>query len=88
MEEIAVMIHSSANILISDIQSQRQLSAAERGDIELNVVESNSYLLLKGVAELYANHKVTGDKLISIEKESENFQFETDILLLRRIIGI
>jgi signal transduction histidine kinase len=87
MEEIAVMIHSSANILISDIQSQRQLSAAERGDIELNVVESNSYLLLKGVAELYANHKVTGDKLISIEKESENFQFETDILLLRRIIG-
>jgi len=87
MEEIAAMIHSSANMLISDIQSQRQLSAAERGDIELNIVESNSYLLLKGVAELYANHEVTGDKLISIEKESENFQFETDILLLRRIIG-
>jgi signal transduction histidine kinase len=43
--------------------------------------------MLKGVAELYANHEVTGDKLISIEKESENFQFETDILLLRRIIG-
>ena len=66
MEEIAAMIHSSANMLISDIQSQRQLSAAERGDIELNIVESNSYLLLKGVAELYANHEVTGDKLISI----------------------
>ncbi len=86
-EEIAGMIHTTAKILISDIQSQRQLSDAERGDIELNIVESNSYMLLKGVAELYANHEVTGDKLISIDKESENFMFETDILLLRRIIG-
>lgn len=87
MEEIAGMINTSANNLVSDIQSQRQLSAAERGDIELNIVESNSYLLLKEVAELYSNHEVTGNKLISIDKESENFQFETDILLLRRIIG-
>lgn len=87
MEEIAGMIQTSAKNLISDIQSQRQLSAAERGDLELDMVESNSYQLLKEVAELYANHEVTGNKLISIEKESENFQFETDILLLRRIVG-
>jgi len=87
MEEIAGMIQTSAKNLISDIQSQRQISAAERGDLELNYVESNSFKLLKEIAELYSKHEVTGDKCISIEKESENFQFETDVLLLRRIIG-
>jgi len=87
MEEVAGMIQTCAKNLISDIQSQRQLSAAERGDLELNMVESNSFQLLKEVAELYASHEVTGNKLISIEKESEKFQFETDVVLLRRIIG-
>lgn len=87
MEEIAGMLQTSAKNLISDIQSQRQISAAEQGDLELNYVELNSFKLLKEIAELYAKHEVTGDKCISIEKESENFQFETDVLLLRRIIG-
>jgi signal transduction histidine kinase len=85
--EIAGMIHTSAHNLVSDIQAQRQLSAAERGDLMLNLTESYSNMILKGVAELYSKHEVTGDKLISIDPESESFMFKTDLTLMRRILG-
>lgn len=87
MKEIADMISTSSHNLVSDIKVQRELSAAERGDLMVDIVESNSYYVLKDVAQLYGNHEVTGDKVISIDQESENFMFNTDITLLRRILG-
>lgn len=85
--EMANLIHGSTNNLINEIQSQRQLSAAEDGDLEVNIVSVDSGVLIKEVQELYENHKVTQDKHILIHKESEIFTFDTDIMLLRRILG-
>lgn len=87
LKEIAGMIHTSALNLINDIEAQRQLSAAERGELEINIDIINSFWVLKNISELYANHVVTGDKLISIDRESEDFIFKTDISILRRILG-
>jgi signal transduction histidine kinase len=87
LKEIAGMIHTSAHNLINDIEAQRQLSAAERGELEINIDVINSFWVLKNITELYANHVVTGDKLISIDRESEDFIFKTDISILRRILG-
>jgi signal transduction histidine kinase len=87
LKEIAGMIHTSAKNLISDIEAQRQLSAAELGELKLYIDDTYSFYVLKDVAELYANHEIARNKLISIDKKSEDFLFKTDISLLRRILG-
>lgn len=87
ISEIAQMIHRSSDHLIGEIQSQRQLSEAENGDLELKIAESESISLLQQIAELYSQHEITNRKYISIDKNSESFLFETDALLLRRILG-
>ncbi len=85
--EISQMINRSAENLIEEVQMQRQLNAAERGELNINITESNSQTLLKQVAELYSKHDITNGKFISIDKASQEFQFKTDMVLCRRIIG-
>ena len=85
--EISQMINRSAENLIEEIQMQRQLSAAERGELDINMVNSTSLTQIKQVAELYSKHEITNGKFISIDKSSQEFQFKTDMVLFRRIIG-
>ncbi len=85
--EISQMINRSAENLIEEIQSQRQLSAAERGDLDLNITESSSLTQLKYIAELYSKHETTNGKIIKIDQTAEDFLFKTDMVLFRRIVG-
>ena len=85
--EIAQLINRAAENLIEEIQSQRQLSAAERGELYINITESTSIAQLEKVAEVYSNTEITSEKSIVINKDSEDFLFKTDMVLLRRILG-
>ena len=85
--KVADMIHQASNNLISEIVLQKEISAAENGDLELKIVEVNSQSILQQVADLYSKHEITAGKFIEIDANSENFSFKTDPLLLRRIIG-
>ncbi|WP_346860566.1 ATP-binding protein [uncultured Draconibacterium sp.] len=87
LASIASMIHKSADDLISEIQLQRELSAAERGEIELNYANVSSFSILSGVADLYSRHEVTKGKRIVIGEKSEDFILSTDAVLLKRILG-
>lgn len=83
----AQLINQSADTLLGEIRQQRQLSAAEKGDLELNIEEIESAATLRQVAELYANHEITGDKKIVINQKGTSFGIKTDPVLLRRILG-
>lgn len=85
--EVASMIHQASNNLVTEITVQRQVSAAENGDLKLKYSELESFPILQKVADLYSNHDITTGKHISIDKNAERFIFETDSLLLRRILG-
>lgn len=87
LQEIAGMINRASVNLINEIQMQRYLSSAENGDLTVEKHETESYQILKDLAELYSKHEIIADKYISIHKESENIMFSTDGVLLRRIIG-
>lgn len=90
LEEIysfAEMINQSADTLLSEIRQQRQLTAAENDNLELNIEEIESASILKQVLGLYTKHEVTGDKKIIISEEGEPFSIDTDPVLLRRILG-
>jgi len=87
LSDIANMIRRSADDLIGEIQLQRELSAAESGDLKLNYSKISSLSTIKQVADLYSKHEVTKDKEVIIDEVSEDFVFETDAVLLKRIIG-
>lgn len=85
--EIAQLINRSASSLVEEIKAQRNLSAAERNDYTLEFSDINSLELLQDLSNLYSNHEVITDKHIVIEPESEKFNFKTDSVLMRRILG-
>ena len=85
--ELSNLIKRSADSLIEEIQMQRQLSAAERGDLELKMSEIKSSELTREMKDLYANHELVKNKNIGIRESSEEFTFTSDRVLLRRILG-
>jgi len=85
--EIANLIHHSSNHLISEITLQQQISAAENGELELNYLSVDSLEILKQISDLYKKHELSINKNILLDSSSEKFIFETDTLLLKRIVG-
>jgi len=85
--EIAGIIETAANNLVEEIKTQREIGAAERGDLipEISSVESSSVLIQ--LASIYSGHSVSEEKTISIHPESLNCKFYTDPVLLKRILG-
>lgn len=87
MLDIARTINRAADNLINEIQTQRQLSAAERGDLNLHLTEHESISILKDVSELYQNHETNNRNEIRIDSQLDNVRITTDVTILRRIIG-
>lgn len=85
--ELSNLIKRSADSLIEEIQMQRQLGAAEKGDLELKMSEIKSSELTREMKDLYANHELVKSKNIRIKESAEEFSFTSDRVLLRRILG-
>ncbi len=85
--EIAQLINRSATSLVDEIKSQRYLSEAERNSYVPEYSKVNSLEILQSLYELYSQHEVVADKQIKIDSDSEDINFETDVVLLRRILG-
>lgn len=87
IQSIAKTIENSAVDLIDEIQEQRELCAAERGDLQAHFFEVDSMLILFEQKKIYANREINSGKLISIHHNAENHLVVTDKTLLSRIIG-
>lgn len=85
--EIASLISRACDNLVNEIQSQKQLVSAERGELIISLSPFASVEILQELAEMYSKHELIRDKCIIIDKTSQNFIVNTDISLLRRIIG-
>lgn len=85
--EIASLISRACDNLVNEIQSQKQLVSAERGELIISLSPFASVEILQELAAMYSKHEIIGDKCIVIDKSCQNFIVNTDISLLRRIIG-
>jgi signal transduction histidine kinase len=85
--EIAEMIHHSSERLIEEIQAQRQLSAAERGELEVSFDGTTTVGLMAEVAQSYARHPVAKDRQIAVEPAAQDVPLSTDPILARRVLG-
>jgi signal transduction histidine kinase len=85
--EIAGMVHHSSERLIEQIQAQRQLSAAERGDLEVTPSQTTTLTLMQEVAESYLGHPVAQGRRIEVDREAVDVPLTTDPVLARRVLG-
>ena len=86
MKQIADTIENASNNLIEEIQSQRELGSAERGDLTLHYTNLQTLDVLEELKKIYSNHEVNNGKKISI-RHSGNYTMLTDKVLLKRILG-
>jgi len=87
IKNVAKTIARAADNMVDEIQAQRQLVAAERGDLEPEFVTTTSLTLLNDVADLFSKHETVKDKVLYIAENLDDALVYTDPVILRRILG-
>jgi signal transduction histidine kinase len=72
--------------IIDEINLYRQLRAAEKGDIEVKIENVNSIELLESAIARISSHEVGKNKQILVADHSADIEFQTDKILLQRVI--
>lgn len=86
MHELADTIEGAAMNLIDEIQSQREISMAERGELTLRSSVFQTTEILEELKNLYSNHNLNKGKTITISN-CDDHEITTDRRLLTRILG-
>ena len=88
-DEINDLINKSeeaSQTILEEIMSYSKLRAAEDGDIVVKIEKVNTIELVRSAISRIGFHEVGQNKNIDIEKHSVSIDFETDKLLLQRVI--
>jgi len=72
--------------IIEEIQLQRQIYAAETGDLQIELGTVNSVKIINSVIGKIKFHEAGRDKKIYMTEDTTDIDFETDSILLQRII--
>lgn len=86
-DEIKHMIQMASEQLVEEILSQRQLMAAERGDLITSYADVNSLSIVREVADAYRKDSLARKRRLIITETSDDVLIRTDPVLLRRVIG-
>ena len=86
-DEFSVVIHKLSERIIDEINAQRQLIQAENGQLQTNLEPADSLTILKDTVETYTQHEIAEGKTIEIDSQSQNVQFNTDRVLISRVLG-
>lgn len=81
------MIAASVKQLIEEINCQRDLAAAEGGELSLFPGPINSMVLLQELVDIYAGHELAKDRHIHIDARTQGVCFESDRVILLRVLG-
>jgi signal transduction histidine kinase len=73
--------------LIAEIIAQRELAAAESGELSVSPVVLHSLDFLRGVKADYERHEAAQDRQIEIAPDAQAVAFVSDQILLGRIVG-
>lgn len=87
VKEIAETIENAAVNLIEEIQAQREIGSAERGDLQPNFEEVDACDILKELKQLYTNHELNFGKPINVFPSASKCSLRTDRVLLKRVLG-
>jgi nitrogen-specific signal transduction histidine kinase len=84
--ELIARSEEASQEIIDEIALYRKLRAAEKGDIEVKIETGNSIALIESAIARISSHEVGKNKHIIIEEDSADIEFQTDKILLQRVI--
>jgi len=85
-EDIGVL-HISFERMLDEIAAQRQLMAAEAGELEVRAITLKSSDVLQAVRDIYRRHDAALGKLLELSEDTAVVWLETDYTLLLRVLG-
>ena len=85
--EMCDLARNLANELVEEIQVQRDLSAAERGDLAPVFREVDAEELLERLNASYMHHPVAAGKILRVSRIAGNRTVQSDPVLLSRVLG-
>jgi hypothetical protein len=88
-EEARELINLSEEVsrdIIDEIMLQRQIRAAEYGDLQVKIEKINSVELLTSIKEKISAHEAGHNKQVIIADHSVATDFETDKILFQRVL--
>ncbi len=81
------LIYNGSEQLVNEIQSQRQLLAAETGSLQLNLQSVNPVSVIGSIVAVFAVSAVAKDKRIFIDPNFSSATIVTDKTILGRVIS-
>lgn len=75
-----------ATDLTEEILSQRDLAAAENGELKVTIQELQSLRFINEITDQLKYHEVTHKKYIEVTKNSEDITFHSDEVLVNRVV--
>lgn len=87
IKEFNEILYNVVEELTGQVLFHRQLSAAERGELLLNISEMQSLDVLNKLKSEYLRSQVAENKNIIVAEDSVNATFESDATLVQRVIG-
>ena len=84
---MAGAIFNATEKLIDEINAQKELQLAEKGELTYKVTSLSALDIINSVASFYRNHDVADGKIISLDMKSDDIELNTDPVLLNRILG-
>lgn len=87
LAEFTQEIDLLTDMLIDEIQAQRELMAAENDDLKLNLGLVDSLTLIEEICKAYHSYQLFNEAVLEIDAECDKVVLTTDKTLLRRVIG-
>jgi len=84
---ITQVIFEASRHLVEEIKGQRDVSAAEDGELTVRPLPFHSLDLLQGLRVLYAAHDVAHERHIAIAPQTHDVTLVSDRVLLERVLG-
>jgi signal transduction histidine kinase len=73
--------------LLEQVYAQRDLAAAEQGELTVSFGPLNSKELLRQLADFYRHHPVASERCLCLDPNAAELEFDSDQVLLRRVLG-
>lgn len=86
-ERIFDLIQLAAEQTIDEIEAQRALTAAESGELALDVETFSSLAFIRNLAEIYRRHEVAADRELTVDADAADLLMTSDQTLLGRVLG-
>ena len=87
MEEFRSTICDLSERLIGEIEAQRELSLAERGEVSVEATDFDAAVMIEAIVRAYEKHDVARDRSLVMDASTEHVTIRSDERLLGRVVG-